>query len=781
MNHTTSSHLRRGATALAAVAALAGCTPHTATPPRPTLPKVKLVSALTPFDKCDDFLRYVKKEAIDRVGPYGLNGNSGYRGGPAFATAGVDNTAGGRTAAGVEKNAATPEPMAPTTSAASSSDSSAGSGTNTGTNNQEKGVDEADIIKTDGHRIVTIAGTKLRITTLDSGAPFAGGQVDLGNDLSGQQLFLVGDRAYVLATSYGVAIPMEGVAKAAPNGGVSMPTPMTPGSSILEIDLTGTPKVTHRAVIEGQILDGRMANGALRIVVNAAEPTKLGFISANTPNSAAIATEANKRVIEQSTIDDWMPTRRTDDGAVTRLIDCDHLYHPAEFSGFSMLSVLTLTDGVGSITATGVLADGGITYASTGHLYVATTAWTNDVPTTTESTSSGPITTVVPRMPEEHTDVHSFSIAGSAPAKYEASGRVAGRVLNQYSMSELKGNLRIATTTSSARMGGAGDSRVTVLGTDGAALVERGSVGGLGVGELIQSVRYVDDLAYVVTFRNTDPLYVLDLSNPAKPAKLGELKVPGFSAYLHPVGDHLVLGVGYDEVGVHSSSGKVSLYDTSDPLHPREVMTVVPKNATFGVASDAHSFSWDATRKLAFLTYNSPCTNFAGQPDYMCGTQGGVIVMKVEPSGMTEVGRIVHLDRTPSTHATTTTTTTPATTVPSTTTTTTTTTTPATTTPATTAPSTTVTTTAVPSTTIPSTTIVDSSRGVCPPEVACATPGFAPCRGPMGSSCGGGYQPSLAPPITRVFVVDHSIVTLSEAGIGANDVDDLHLLGFAAF
>ena len=103
--------------------------------------------------------------------------------------------------------------------------------------------------------------------------------------------------------------------------------------------------------------------------------------------------------------------------------------------------------------------------------------------------------------------------------------------------------MRVATTASDPA---STQSYVTVLTDDGKALTTIGQVDGLGKGERIYAVRFIDTVGYVVTFRQTDPLYTIDLSDPTKPRVVGELKITGYSAYLHPIGDGLLMGVGQD-------------------------------------------------------------------------------------------------------------------------------------------------------------------------------------------------------------------------------------------
>src|SRR6201999_1132705 len=120
--------------------------------------------------------------------------------------------------------------------------------------------------------------------------------------------------------------------------------------------------------------------------------------------------------------------------------------------------------------------------------------------------------------------------------RYAGGGKVPGRLINQYALSEWAGHLRVATTTGGqvwADQQVRSSSAVHVLRVDD--LQEVGKVGGLGKGEQIYSVRFAGPIGYVVTFRQTDPLYTVDLSRPEAPKVLGELKITGYSAYLHPV------------------------------------------------------------------------------------------------------------------------------------------------------------------------------------------------------------------------------------------------------
>jgi len=168
-------------------------------------------------------------------------------------------------------------------------------------------------------------------------------------------------------------------------------------------------------------------------------------------------------------------------------------------------------------------------------------------------------------------------------------------------MSEHDGVLRVATTAGEPWSGGS-ESMVTTLALEDQQLVELGQVGDMGEGEQIYAVRFIGDTGYVVTFRQTDPLYVLDLSDPSDPRVTGELKIPGYSAYLHPVDDGLLLGVGQDATDEGMRLGvQVSLFDVSDPANPERVHQITFGSGSSDVEYDHRAFLWWAPESMAVV------------------------------------------------------------------------------------------------------------------------------------------------------------------------------------
>jgi hypothetical protein len=186
--------------------------------------------------------------------------------------------------------------------------------------------------------------------------------------------------------------------------------------------------------------------------------------------------------------------------------------------------------------------------------------------------------------------LYAFALDGAATT-YVASGQVDGSIADRWSMDEAGGVLRVAVGPTQ-RTGNF--NSVVTLEQDGDDLVEAGRVDKLGVDETIRSVRWFDDLAFVVTFRQVDPLYAVDLSRPDRPRLLGELKIPGFSEYLHPLGARRLLGIGQDATLSGMTRGaQAALFDVTDLTAPRQLDVVrYRRGSTAGAGADPRQFTW---------------------------------------------------------------------------------------------------------------------------------------------------------------------------------------------
>ncbi|MEY4629956.1 MAG: hypothetical protein RIQ81_76 [Pseudomonadota bacterium] len=225
------------------------------------------------------------------------------------------------------------------------------------------------------------------------------------------------------------------------------------------------------------------------------------------------------------------------------------------------------------------------------------------------------------------TGIHKIRFdAQSGTLQFTASGKAPGFMQDDFAMREvtLAGTRYLVLATNSKykpdakpTMGGWTDEPVSIqpmpmpsarannlfiIKQEGATLLEAGKVTGIAPGENIMAVRYVDEMAYVVTFRQTDPLYAISLKDPAAPKILGELKIPGFSEYLHPVADGRLLGVGVEatESGRRTGEVKVSLFDTSKPEDLKE-KSVIKKQGQSEANHDYKAFMYDPEMQTAFV------------------------------------------------------------------------------------------------------------------------------------------------------------------------------------
>jgi hypothetical protein len=375
-----------------------------------------------------------------------------------------------------------------------------------------------------------------------------------------------------------------------------------------------------------------MVDGTVRVVLNGADPD-LPFTFPRDDSDAARrdATAANQQVVRDSVITDWLPTyERRATGATADAglaVACDAVHRPPVFAGFGTMAVLTL-DLRGALrptSAAGVLAPGETVYASKAGLYTTTQVWGQWEP----ALADDPLTTWI----------HAFDISDPTATGYRGSGHVDGYVLNQFSLSEHDGHLRVATTNQPPWRGGEGPdashSAVTVLATGGRDLRQTGRVDGLGPGERIYAVRYLGDLAAVVTFREVDPLYLLDLSDPTAPRVRGELKIPGFSSYLHPVADGRLLGIGQDADATGRPLGvQASLFDISDLARPTRLAQVRFGQGHSEVEHDHRAFLHWAPTGLAVLPLQEWDERDAGF--------SGAVGLRVGSTDLQEAGRLRH-------------------------------------------------------------------------------------------------------------------------------------------
>jgi hypothetical protein len=535
---------------------------------------------LVAFDSCDQLLTDLRGAARKSVGPWGL---------PSNASTGIPEA---MLRDGREARAATGSG----TRSMAIADAPAFSGTNV----HEQGVDEPDVVKTDGRRIVTVDRGVLRV--VDAATRALTGQLSLGASATGPaDLLIAGDRALVLVRGGFARLNEAAVDRVAlpPDHG----TPQ-----LLLVDLAGTPRVISRYRGDGMLIDARQTGTVARVVLGTAP--KIAFPYTARTDEALL--RENRKAIDAAKVDAWLPSYEiTTGGQTTRgKLDCAAVSRPTSYSGAGMLTVLTfdlnapaLTDG----SPVAVVADGETVYGNGSSLYVA-----NNQRWLYQAGRSAP---------SVNTEIYKFTLPPVGKPVYAAGGTVPGELLNQYSMSEWDGHLRVATTNGTKSV-----SSVRILRERDGDLVRVGEVGGLGKGEQIYSVRFIGPRGYVVTFRQTDPLYSLDLADPAKPRVTGELKITGYSAHLQPAGDGRLIGIGQEatDQGMRIGS-QVSLFDVAGADPRRLDQHVVP-----GTVSDAE---WDPHAVLWW-----PATNLLVVP--LKGGLTGALALRVTGDTLQPAGEL---------------------------------------------------------------------------------------------------------------------------------------------
>jgi uncharacterized secreted protein with C-terminal beta-propeller domain len=589
-------------------------------------------ATLRAFSSCTQLLAYAHAGALRTGGTPGVVMRAGGDG-PAIARPVAVQQANGTIAP-------TAAPAAPANAKADTATESDPSFSTT--NDQEAGVDEPDLVKTDGRYVYAVTDRTLRIVDVQGAVPKIVGTLAL--DGYGQQLLLRKDRLLVLASAGGFGystpptpVPLaasgsgSGTAAAAPRQVASIAPYPYPGygkALLTEVDVSdrAAPKVARAMTIDGDYVDARLTGSTARVVIGSA-PDPIVATQTRTLRQAIAATGTSRfipRTVLKSSIS-GRTFRRP-------LAKCDEVRRPRAFSGTGLLTIMTvdLDRGLYSVDRDGVMAGAQTVYGSQGSLYVASRRYSPAV----EDGRDVPQGTT--------TQIARFDASQPGVTSYRASGEVPGFLLNQYAMSEDGGYLRVASTEEplwfpdGSGPATDGSSRVTVLAERGGALVPVGHAGDLGHGQRIYAVRFTPDAAYVVTFKQVDPLYVVDLTTPSAPRVRGELELTGYSAYLHPISDKLLLGVGQEATAAGRLAGsQVSLFDVSDPEHPKRIAQKLFGQGSSAAESDPHAFLyWPATH-LAVL----PLTTYDNQK----GTSAsGAVGLRVTQGGIADAGRVSH-------------------------------------------------------------------------------------------------------------------------------------------
>lgn len=404
------------------------------------------------------------------------------------------------------------------------------------TNVQVAGVDEYDTVKTDGTYLYIVSADRVSIVRAYPASEMANVSNILAQDLLDDDeltvyligIYLLEDQLIIVGQVYESYGPLVYDAIAI------WPGLMRSQTMVFQVDMSDKtdPVISHRYAISGYHLTSRLIDDRLFVV---------------TDQYVWYSNDQEMPMV-------WH------DGVGAQLSPQDIRFDPnASYVG-SFTNILGIDLGVGSYNATSVLTSyTSVIYVSQSDIYLTYVDWSSAMVWVSEGDGND---TAVARaestMP--HTTIYRLELQGISAVPV-AKGEVDGFLLNQFSLDAKDGVLRLATTSGWQDQ----ENMVFTLDHD---LQVMGRLDGLGLNESIQSARFLDDTLYLVTFERVDPLFVIDLSDPYHPTALGELVLPGFSSYLHPLGNGLLLGV-----GTENSTLKLSIFNVSDPVHPVEVQS----------------------------------------------------------------------------------------------------------------------------------------------------------------------------------------------------------------
>jgi hypothetical protein len=463
------------------------------------------------------------------------------------------------------------------------------------TNRQVADVDEADIVKVadEGRKLYVIRGNGFH--EFDSWPASQTSKVaDLEIEGDAIEMFVEGDRALVFSNAYGVEALDDGDLCQGYGGAPELADyegAYYCGRSFVKItviDLAGdTPQAVREIYVDGWYTSSRRHDSIVRAVVqsNMQRPGSVPNLNEILYNGgvypesrdeeiflARLWAMTAKEAIHATTLDEWVRVwgERIDGEIQQQPVQCADFYSPAPgLTNYGLTQIVGIDMGDDSPTQiTSILGQATQVYANGEALILAQPDWT----WFERGTNS------------DRTALHRFAVSFEAQrTPYQGSGFVQGIVNDQFSIDERGGIIRIATTRTrwpdrtddfaapEIWIPPTTDNLVSTLRLNGDVLELLGSTPPLAEGERIFSARFLGDLGYIVTFRQVDPLFAIDLSDPANPKVLGELKIPGFSDYMHPLGDDHLLTIGrdIDEETQRDNGTALQIFDVSDPVNPR--------------------------------------------------------------------------------------------------------------------------------------------------------------------------------------------------------------------
>jgi len=615
------------------LAAAAGCFGSPAIEDRFPRPSSEpLVGTVTRAASCEDLTARFRADALAKldIEAYGLiqtatsaASTGPFIDGPFFGTADAG--------VAVDAPAASPPTAGPTAAAGADSEVRF-----TETNTQVAGIDEADFVETDGAHVYLLHDAAFYVFDTDPPGSVAE-QAKVSIEGSPTSMFVANGRAVVFSSIYG---SYPGPYAGAPIADLPYPYPYyytEPETKVTILDVTGpSPTVVSERFLGGSFLDARRDDATVRVFVSTStyyvpgEPAPSYWETNDSGwrivpldeylTRLEVWRDAERVRIASAQLSDFVhPDEDVVDGARTDMpIDCTGFFlaPPAESSsGLTRVISFSMADP----TATDVVAVSGyagVEYQSDDTVVLVEPDYRWDR---------------VTGIAYQESAVHVLGVEGLGLA-FLGSARIDGNVMGSYSIDESDGVVRIVSTEQQ-NLDSGGSQMVSLVSTysaSGGVVSRLGKSEDLGVGETVRAVRYVDDTAYVVTFRNVDPLFVVDLRDATRPTLRGELTIPGFSTYLHPLDATHLLAIGQSPMwGV-----ALQIFDVSDPASPKQDHVLTLDSASSDAQYDPHAFVFDAVTGLLAI----PVSSYAS---YAFKSELRLFHVSVD-AGITPVGAIDH-------------------------------------------------------------------------------------------------------------------------------------------
>lgn len=495
------------------------------------------------------------------------------------------------------------------------------------TNTQVQGVDEADIVKTNGKKIFYLTQNKLEIFDATKTKTTVEKEITFAENVYPYEMYLDENYFVVLASSQ-IARNISGEIAEKQRG-----------ATIASVYDVNSYELMREIVVEGYEIASRKIDNNIYIVTN-------------------------KYIYFYGTFDEnevlplYKDTAKSGDFLEVPATQIKYFndYKEDESCNYMIITSFSIDDMTSEVNVNTYLGAGNEVYCSKENLYVAKIKYDYSYMPKISAVIDQAIGVAGISKNEVSTNIHKFKIEDNN-VKYVATGKVSGSLLNQFSMDEYNQNFRITTTNDDG-------NSLYILNEN---MQEIGSVTNLASGEKIYATRFMGDKAYVVTYKTVDPLFVIDLSKPTNPEVLGELKIPGYSSYLHPFGENYLIGFGEDsveksyinwegeqEVVAYANGLKMAIFDVSDFSNPKELYSVKIGNrgSTSELLYNHKALLFDEEEGIfAFPAYLTEDAGFYddGTPRYGEKMFSGALIYDVSvENGITLRGKIEHknyLDR----------------------------------------------------------------------------------------------------------------------------------------